>query len=137
MDEYLFTKKLPALNVDAREIIRMVDEKPHLLARVTVKGMHFPQRALVPFMRITTGSRKTVPAWFTEINDEENGLIGYFPVDIPAKGTIEFGYGGQVMDRFQLPFDVRKLTRLDRRLVEKGAVEVTTKFLAAKMKLNA
>jgi len=132
MYEYLFTKKLPPLTMEAREVIRTVDAKPHLLARVTVKGTYFPQRALVPFMRIATGRSKTVSAWFTEITDDENGLVGYFPVDVPARGTIEFGYGSEVMDRFELPFDAKKMTRLNRKLVEKGAVEVTTKFLAAK-----
>ncbi len=133
MYEYLFTKELPALTVEAKEVIRPIDHKPHLVARITVRGMHFPQRALVPFMRIAAG-RKTLTAWFAEITDDENGLVGYFPVDLPARGMIEFGYGNQVMDRFALAFDTRKLARLDRKLVEKGAVEVTTKFLQAKMK---
>jgi len=132
MYEYLFTKKLPPLTVEARELIRELDYKPHLLARVTVRGIHFPHRAPEPFMRIKAG-RQQVRAWFTEITDDENGLVGYFAVDLPARGLIEFGYGSEVMDRFELLFDGRKLARLDRKLVEKGAVEVTTKFLQAKL----
>lgn len=133
MYEYLFTKKLPTLSVEAKEVIRELDYKPHLLTRITIRGMHFPHRSAEPFMRIAVGRRKPVSAWFAEIADDEQGLAGYFPVDLPARGTIEFGYGSQVMDRFTLAFDARKLARLDRKQVEKGAVEVTTKFLQAKM----
>ncbi len=132
MYEYLFTRKLPTLTVEAKEVIRTVDYKPHLLARIIVRGMHFPERAPVPFMRIAGASGKVVNAWFAEITDDENGLAGYFPVDLPARGMIEFGYGSHVMDRFELAFHSRKLERLDRKLVEKGTVEVTKKFLQAK-----
>lgn len=80
----------------AREVLREVENRPHLLLRVDIHGPHFPERGVAPFMRLVAG-RKKVTALMTEIDDSQTHLRGYFPTDLAVKGRFEFGYASEVL----------------------------------------
>ena len=47
------TRAAPAtFTWQAQEVVQTVDHKPHLVVQISVTGGVFPQRALVPIMRI-------------------------------------------------------------------------------------
>ena len=49
------TAEPPQLTWQAEEVVRKIDDRPHLLVRVSIRGGYFPQRALVPFVRLVEG----------------------------------------------------------------------------------
>ncbi len=85
----------------AREVLREIQDRPHLLLRIDVEGPHFPERALVPFVRVVSG-RRVVTALMTEIDDSQTQLRAYFATDVAFKGRLEFGYGSEVLGSFVL-----------------------------------
>ena len=128
-----FEPGLPKLTWEAREVVREVDHQPHLLVRVTVAGGHFPHRALVPFLRIVAGEQ-IIPAWFTETSGDSTQLQGYFAIDLPAGGLIEYGYDTQVFGRVRAKFAERRVERLDRKRLAGEIVETTRELLARKLR---
>ena len=45
-------RKLPEYKVQAREVVRVLDNQPHLLVRMEISGEYFPHRAPHPFVMI-------------------------------------------------------------------------------------
>ncbi|MGY1607551.1 MULTISPECIES: hypothetical protein [unclassified Geodermatophilus] len=76
--------------------MREVAARPHLLLRLDVLGPQFPQRDVVPFVRLSDGQSST-GALMTEVSDDGTSLRAYFPTDVPLIGRIEFGYGSEVL----------------------------------------
>lgn len=122
----------PGLTWQAQEVVREVDHRPHLLLRVTVRGGHFPHRAMGPFLRIAEGEQGSVPAWFTEVAGDSSALVGYFPTDVPPGGVVEYGYPGDATRRVPARFTAEPIERLDRERLGGDVVEVTRKFLESK-----
>ena len=123
---------LPELTWRADEVVREIDDRPHLLARVEISGTYFPQRAAEPFVRVVVGRRRAVESWFAEVSDDNQHLRGYFPVDLPRRGAIEFGYGHRVMGRLPGRFDAGAVTRLDRHRLPRDVVVVSARYVAGK-----
>lgn len=116
----------------ASEVVREIDHKPHLLLRLTVRGEHFPHRAAVPVMRLLAGER-SIDSWFTEITDEEDGLVGYFAVDATGD-VLEFGYDeGGPLRQLRLKLDEENVERLDRDRFDEKVVETDMKYLRRRL----
>lgn len=116
---------------EAREVVREVDHKPHLLLRITVVGATLKHRALVPVMQILEGEKVVAQAWFTEIGDDNLSLKGYFTTDAP-EGRVEFGYPDQALGRAPERVTGEAIERLDRDLLAKKVVVIAQKELEAK-----
>ena len=125
----LFEARAPEVTWHAEEVIRHVDHRPHLLVRVAVQGRHFPERALVPFVRIVGEDHTAVWAWFTEISPDSRALLGYFATDLPRSGVLEYGYFPESAARVPVHFDAATIKRLDRARVDKDVIETTTEHL--------
>jgi hypothetical protein len=129
----LFEAPPPKLTWQAREVVREVDHRPHLVVRLLVDRGDFPQRALVPFLHIIDGKKVIARAWFTEITDDLRGLVGYFVTDLPGEGIIEYGYDDQVLGRVRAKFNARSIKRLDRKRLSKEVIETTKEYLRKKL----
>ena len=88
----------PKLRWEASQVLRDLHERPHLLLRVKLIGTYFPQRALEPL--VTVGG---VRSRFAEIATDGLSAAAYFD-QVPHEGTVEFGYGEEVLLRFPEPF---------------------------------
>jgi len=119
---------MEATSWNAKEVVKEVNRKPHLLVRLEVHGSYFPSRAAPPFVRIVPDEGNPVDAWFTEETPDNRSLVGYFPVDLPQAGRIEFGYGDAVVGRVRAALDAGKIPRLDRNRIP-GAVPFTHDIL--------
>lgn len=131
MAEMFFQIPVRELTWRAQEVVRVVDHKPHLVVRITVTGGHFPQRALVPFIRVMEGEKVVARDWFTEIG-EDGSLIAYFQTDMPKSGVLEYGYFPEILGRISLRFNANAIQRLDRKRLAKDVVDATSKYLRKK-----
>jgi hypothetical protein len=131
-----FYRQLPNLSWQAREVVKEIDDRPHLVARVEIAGTYFPHRAPEPFVRIVRGDQEVIESWFADISDDNRKLIGYFPVDVPLRGIAEFGYGQEVMGRIELAEgpQAEGVQRLDRQRLPDDLVVVSAEHLAAYLK---
>jgi hypothetical protein len=120
------------LSWQAREVVREVDHEPHLLVRLAVAGGYFPQRALVPIMRIVQGDEIVAHSWITEISADNRTLLGYFPTDLPEEGVIEFGYPDQPLGRLRVELGGDAIRRLDRHRVDERVVEASSDYIRRK-----
>ena len=114
---------------EAREVVREIDDRPHLLLRVDVKGGTFPQRALEPVARITSPKGEQFVSWFATISPDERTLSAYFPVDVPDEGILEFGYFPVVVGRTGRTFTKKSAARLDRERLSPDIRPVTQAYL--------
>lgn len=125
----LASQQIEALTWDAREVVREIDDRPHLLVRITIRRAYFPHRAAVPFLRIRDARQQVADAWFAEVDDDNTALAGYFPTDLPESGVIEFGYGDQTIGRVPLEFRTDRVRRLDHERLPESIVPVTRRYL--------
>lgn len=123
MDIKYRMRKLPEYKVRAREVVRVLDDRPHLLVRMEISGEYFPHRAAHPFVMIKVGKEKYFKDLFTEVSPDNQKLLGYLPIHIPPKGVIVFGYGDEIWGSVPGEFDPKSVARLDRkRLPQKIAI---------------
>jgi hypothetical protein len=134
MSDIFLSPKPSELLWQAREVIKNVDERPHLVVRIDISGAYFPHRAAEPFVRIVTDRDQVVFNWFAEVADDNRGLVGYFPTDLPGRGTIEFGYGGKILGRAWVEFESKAVKKLDRTRLAKEVVEVSAEYLKTKFR---
>ncbi len=119
------------LRWEAREIVRDLDDRPHLLTRVEVTGRPFPIVDRPPFMRLVdSGSAAT--AWFVDVAEDGSAVRGYFAEGTEPRGTLEFGAGNDVVARIQIE-GRREIPRLDRGRLPRNVVVVTPDFLAERL----
>lgn len=116
----------------AQEVIKELDDRPHLLVRLEIVGPYFPHRAPEPFVRIVSGEQVVAESWFTDISEDNRKLVAYFPTDMPQGEIIEFGYGIDVMGRIRAPFESGMVKRLEREKLPAEVVEVSTQYLKTK-----
>jgi hypothetical protein len=128
----VFIERLQSVDWRAQEVVKELNDRPHLLVRVEITGPRFPHRAAEPFVRILSDDRVVAESWFADISEDNLRLLAYFPTDVPQGGIIEFGYGRDVMGRIQAAFESRVIQRLDRERLPKETVEVSTQFLRTK-----
>lgn len=124
--------KLGELSLRAQEVVKEIDDRPHLLVRIEIGDGYFPHRAPEPFVRIVRSKGKTEASWFTAISDDNRRLMGYFSTDLPRQGTVEFGYGSEVLGRLRVRFESKAVVRLDRERLSKDVVVVSAEYLKSK-----
>ena len=129
MDIKYRMRKLPEYKAVAREIVRVLDDLPHLLVRIEVSGEYFPHRAAHPFVMIKVREEEYFKDLFTEVSADNQKLIGYLPITIPSKGVIVFGYGNEIWGAVPDGFDTASVTRLDRDKLPKRIRIVDDDFL--------
>ena len=106
----------------AKELVREVNDQPHVLVGVEIRGPYFPHRGVPAFVRVVEPGGRSMNCWFTEVSEDNRVLKGYFPLDLPRKGTLEFGYARQVQGSVPFELDPRKVQSLDRSRLPKNAV---------------
>lgn len=119
MVKFTYQQPVP-LEIDALEVLREVDQLPHMLLRIDIRGGRFPQRALHPFARIAS-TGKAVEAHMVEIDDDEAGIRAYFPTDVSLRGALTVGYGSELTA--EIPLD-----RLELRPKQLDEAKIATKF---------
>jgi hypothetical protein len=114
--------------IAARETIKDANGKDCLFFCVELGNYRFVHRAMHPWVRLEDRL-----CLFALINDEGNSLKAYFPVKVPMKGKLYFGYVGEEAE-LVLPYDFekRKPVLLDRKRIPKTVVEVTDKTFPMK-----
>lgn len=127
-----FIGRIEQVGWRAQEVIKELDDRPHLLVRIEITGPYFPHRAPEPFVRILSGERVVAESWFAKVSEDNRKLLGYFPTDVPEGEIIEFGYGNEVMGRIPAAFETSIVQRLERERLPKEAVEVSTQYLMTK-----
>ncbi|HII81638.1 MAG TPA: hypothetical protein HA261_14910 [Methanosarcina sp.] len=125
-------RKLPEYKVQAREVVRVLDNQPHLLVRMEISGEYFPHRAPHPFVMIKVNEKEYFKDLFTEVSPDNQKLLGYLPINIPSKGVIVFGYGDEIWGAVPGEFDKESVTRLDKKRLPKEIVIVDDDFLRRK-----
>ena len=131
MERQAFIRKdlLPKYEVASKEVVKVLNDRPHLLVRMKISGGYFPHRAPHPFIHLRVGEREYFTDYFTEISDDNQSLIGYLPVDFPEKGVIEFGYGNEIWGTIAGEFSRDSITPLDRRRLPQDILVVDTEFV--------
>jgi hypothetical protein len=132
MDIKYRMRKLPEYKAVAREVVRELDDLPHLLVRIEVSGEYFPHRAAHPFVMIKVGEEQYFKDMFTEVSADNQKLIGYLPINIPSKGDIVFGYGDEIWGSVPSKFDTESVIRLDREKLPKRIMIVDDDYLRRK-----
>jgi hypothetical protein len=97
-----------ALHWEAREVLRDIEQRPHLFTRIKLGGRYFPHRALEPFVVVGR-----VRSLFVEISEDSLNARAYFDALLPEAGTIKFGYGSEIMLSFPRQFSHDDVQRLD------------------------
>lgn len=126
-------RKTPQYNAQAKEVVRVLNDRLHLLVRIIIDGNHFPFRSVDPLIRIAVGNEKYFNDLFAEVAPDNSKIIGYFPVKIP-KGTIEFGYEDEIWGTLPDEFSPESVSRLDRKRLPKDVVIVDDGFLQGRKK---
>jgi len=108
-----------SVKAEVREVVRDVQERPHVFVRVRLTGWHFPQRAPEPFLTIG----RAVSA-FVLIGREGTSADAYFDVRPPAAERVSFGYGKVVSWDFDLAIEPGRIERLDRGQLPRNYVEL-------------
>jgi hypothetical protein len=114
---------------EAREVVRELNDRPHHLLRVEIKGGPFPQRALEPVARITSHGGDQSASWFATISDDGQSLSAYFPLDVPEEGTLEIGYFPVITARLAKPFERALVVKLDPSRLGPDVITVTRGYL--------
>lgn len=107
------------VRAELREVVREVDEQPHVFIRVRLSGWHFPERAPEPFVLIGN-----VVSRFVVIGPGGETADAYFDVLPPTARVMSFGYGRTVSWDFPVGVSARRLARLDRARLPAGVVEL-------------
>lgn len=107
------------VKVEIREVVRDVEEKPHVFIRVRLSGWHFPQRAPEPFLVIGKALSK-----FVLIDHEGTTADAYFDVRPPAAKRVSFGYGNIISWDFDVTVDPKSIDSLDRVRLPQGFVDL-------------
>lgn len=131
MQGRFFSRKdtLPKYQAATKEVVKILNDRPHLLVRMTISGGHFPHRAPHPFIHIRVGESEYFTDYFTEISNDNSSLVGYLPVNFPKKGVIEFGYGNEIWGTIAGEFFADSITRLDRKRLPKDILVVDDAFV--------
>lgn len=127
----LYLDRAPKLSWRISETVVELDDRPHLLLRIEIRGTSFPQLDSPPFVRIA-GRREAFRSWFANVSDDGSSLAGYFGVDTPLPdGVLEYGYGNAVFGHAD-GFAPQRIERLDKARLPKTLVPVTEAFIAEK-----
>jgi len=96
------------LQWEARQVVRDLYQKPHLLMRIKLTGTRFPQRAEEPFMCVGE-----LRSRFAVIAEDGQSVRAYFDESLPPEGMVDFGYGDRVLLRAARLFSSSEAEVLD------------------------
>jgi hypothetical protein len=100
LDQRLAVRERARYNAQCREALLDLNDSPHLLVAVEIRGAHFPQLDAEPFVRIADAEGESARSWITQVEEDGSAFVGYFPVDALLNGKVlEFGYGDAVFGR--------------------------------------
>jgi hypothetical protein len=110
----------PRLNVqiEIREIVKDLRERPHVFIRVRITGWHFPHRAPEPFAVVGD-----VVSHHVVISRDSLLADAYFNKALPAADVLSFGWGKEISWDFPLPKRRAKMGLLDRARLPAGTVD--------------
>ncbi|MET0646810.1 MAG: hypothetical protein ABW208_09335 [Pyrinomonadaceae bacterium] len=128
----VFIGRLERVEWRAHEVIKELDDRPHLLVRIEIAGPYFPHRAVDPYVRILRGDQVVAESWFAKVSDDNRRILAYFPTDVPEGEVIEFGYEDDMMGRIRTAFDSGVVRRLERERLPKEVLEVTDRYVKSK-----
>jgi hypothetical protein len=131
MSDTIFRRKLPELSWKAKEVVKEIDNHPHLLVRIDITGTYFPHRAATPFIRIVH-DKKIILSIFAQVSGDNRKFMGYFQTDLPKQGTIEFGFGARVMGRITPKLESKVVKRLDQKRLTKDVRIVSAEYRKTK-----
>ncbi len=109
----------PRENVGAelREVVRDVDQQPHVFWRVRLTGWSFSHRAEEPFLVVGDAVSR-----FVVIAPDGSVADAYFDQPVPEAEQVSFGYGQTVTWDFDVDLGGLR-ERLDRGRLPKGVVD--------------
>ncbi len=96
------------LHWEGRQVLRDLDNEPHLLMRVKLTGTFFPQRSEEPFVRVGE-----VQSRFVEIAEDGQSVNAYFDQPLQPRSVVEFGYGNEILLRVPQRFSLDRIQVLD------------------------
>ncbi len=108
-----------SVQVELREVVRDVGNKPHVFIRARLSGWHFPERAPEPFVVIGKAVSR-----FVVIGPGGDTADAYFNVRPAAAREVSFGYGKAISWDFEAHVDAQALPRLDRARLPKGVIDL-------------
>jgi hypothetical protein len=115
----LFTTPIPPekdlVQLEAREVVVDLFDRPHLLTRLTLTGPHFPHRSAAP--HLTVGETRSK---FVRISEDGLRADAYFDEPLPEGGQIVLGWGGSVDLIFPEPFRREVVRKLDRERLKRA-----------------
>ena len=109
----------PDIKIELREVVRDVGKKPHVFVRVRLRGWHFPERALEPFMIIGDEVSK-----FVLLTSDGSIADAYFDKHPPRARRVSFGYGNIISWDFDVSVNPSGIARLDRTRLVKGIIDL-------------
>ena len=120
----------PQINLKGKEVVKIINEKPHLLLRLEISGDYFPHLGREPFVRIMHTQKKEFDVcWFAEVSQDNRSIYAYFPIDCKISKRVEYGYGNEVIGTVTEKFVEKGFDRLVKSRLEKGTITVTQKYL--------
>lgn len=97
------------IDYEVRQVLRDIDETPHLLIRVKLTGTEFPHRALEPYVRVGD-----VESRFVRVSGDGTVARAYFDRPLAEGDTVEIGYGPEPpLVRLRHGIELKDLTPLD------------------------
>ena len=111
-----------------KEVVKVLNDKPHLLVCVEVSGEYFLHHDAPTFIRIKIRDEEYLSDLFTEVSPDNQKLLGYFPVNLPVRIIIEFGYGEEIWGIISAESSTESVTRLNRERLPKGMVVGNDQF---------
>lgn len=110
------------------ETLLDLNDRPHLLMAVEIRGAHFPHLNSEPFVRVVNERGRGPRSWICWVADDGSAITGYFATDAQLAGTtLEFGYGEGVFGR--IGKFRPSVQRLDRGRLEGKPMVVTTETI--------
>lgn len=106
------------VRAEIREVVRDVEGRPHVFARIKLTGWHFPERAPEPFMLVGKVVSQRV-----EISRDGKSAQGYFNVPLPASKRVSFGYGKIIQWDFDVSINRKMMVPLDRARLPQGTID--------------
>jgi hypothetical protein len=108
------------ITITARETIRNVNGKDCLMLCVELGNGYFAPRAIHYVVQL-----EEEHALFVLPNEKHTSLYAYFPLRVPLKGKLRFGYAdGEPLEVLLYNFEKNKPEALDRSRLKDNVVEV-------------
>ena len=106
------------VQVELREVVQDVRQKPHLFIRVRLTGWHFPHRAPEPFVLIGD-----VVSHHVVLSRDGLQADAYFDAPLPPAKVLSFGYGKVITWDFPFRRGRGGIAPLDRARLPKGTID--------------